>query len=47
MANKLFEDYKGRLAISEKYFSDRNDGRKMGNTRKMTTAVCLNNISRN
>lgn len=41
----LLESYKGRLAISEKYYSQKNDGAKMSNAKKMITAQCLHNCA--
>ena len=41
----LMENYKGRLAISEKYFAQKNDGAKMSNAKKMLTAQCLHNVA--
>lgn len=46
MANNLLESYKGRLAIAEKYYSQNNGGAKLSNARKMTTAMCLNNVAK-
>jgi len=46
MANTLLESYKGRLAIAEKYFAQKNNGAKMTNEQKMLTAVCLNNTAK-
>jgi hypothetical protein len=42
----LLESYKGRLSISEKYFAQKNNGAKMGNTKKMLTAQCLENTAK-
>lgn len=42
----LFENYKNRLAISEKYYAQKNGGAKMSNTKKMITAMCLDNTAR-
>ena len=42
----LLESYKGRLAISEKYFAQKNNGAKMSNTKKVITAQCLDNIAK-
>ena len=41
----LLESYKGRLAISEKYYAQKNEGAKMSNTKKMLTAQCLHNTA--
>lgn len=41
----LLESYKGRLAISEKYYAQKNDGAKMSNSKKMLTAQCLHNVA--
>ena len=41
----LLESYKGRLAISEKYFAQKNGGAKMSNNKKMVTAQCLHNVA--
>lgn len=45
MAN-LLESYKGRLAISEKYYAQQNSGAKMSNAKKMVTAMCLENTAK-
>lgn len=42
----LLEQYKGRLAVSEKYFAQSNGGAKMDASRKMLTAQCLDNVAR-
>ena len=42
----LFESYKNRLAVSEKYFGQNHNGAKMDNNRKLATAVCLRNIDK-
>ena len=41
----LLESYKGRLAVSEKYFAQTHNGAKMTNNKKMVTAQCLHNVS--
>jgi len=41
----LLESYKGRLAISEKYYAQKNSGEKMSNSKKMLTAQCLHNTA--
>lgn len=41
----LLESYKGRLAISEKYYAQKNNGEKMSNSKKMLTAQCLHNTA--
>lgn len=41
----LLESYKGRLAISEKYYAQKNVGEKMSNSKKMLTAQCLHNTA--
>ena len=46
MATSLLESYKGRIALSEKYYSQMNAGLKMSNQRKMVLAQCLNNTAR-
>ena len=46
MANSLIESYKGRLAIAEKYYGQQNNGAKLSNSKKMVTAMCLNNVSK-
>lgn len=46
MATNLLEQFKGRLAISEKYFAQENGGNRMSQQAKFTTAVCLNNVSK-
>lgn len=45
MAN-LLESYKGRLALSEKYFAQKNNGAKLDNSKKMITAMCLDNVAK-
>lgn len=45
MAN-LLESYKGRLAISEKYFAQQNAGARMSNQKKILTAACLDNTAK-
>lgn len=45
MAN-LLESYKGRLAISEKYFAQQNSGARMSNQKKILTAACLDNTAK-
>lgn len=42
----LLENYKGRLAVAEKYFAQKNNGAKMSNSKKMVTAMCLDNTAR-
>ena len=42
----LFESYKNRLAVSEKYFGKNHNGAKMDSNRKLATAVCLCNIDK-
>ena len=42
----LLESYKGRLSVSEKYYSQKNNGLKMSNTKKMITAQCLENTAK-
>ena len=42
----LLESYKGRLSVSEKYYASQHNGAKMSTAKKMTTAMCLNNISK-
>lgn len=41
----LLEQYKGRLAVSEKYFAQKNNGARMSNAKKMVTAQCLHNCA--
>ena len=41
----LMENYKGRLALAEKYYAQKT-GSKMDNDRKLTTAACLNNTAK-
>lgn len=41
----LLESYKGRLAVSEKYYAQKNNGEKMSNSKKMLTAQCLHNTA--
>ncbi len=42
----LLENYKGRLAIAEKYYAQQNAGKKLSNTKKMVTAMCIDNTAR-
>ena len=41
----LLENYKGRLAISEKYYAQQNSGARMSTQKKLLTATCLNNTA--
>jgi hypothetical protein len=41
----LLESYKGRLAVSERYFAQKNGGAKMDASKKMLTAQCLHNVA--
>lgn len=41
----LMENYKGRLALAEKYFAQKT-GSKMDADRKLVTAACLDNTAR-
>ncbi len=41
----LMESYKGRLAIAESYYSQKNGGQKLSNSKKMLTAQCLSNVA--
>ena len=45
MAN-LLEQYKNRLAISENVYRTNHNGARMSDTKKLATAVCLNNIDK-
>jgi len=42
----LLENYKNRIAVSEKYYAQKNGGAKMSNNKKMITAMCLDNTAR-
>ena len=42
----LLESYKGRLAVSEKYYSQSNGGAKLDMNRKLVTALFLINVSK-
>ena len=42
----LLEQFKGRLAIAEKQYSQTHNGEKLTESKKVATAVCLNNISK-
>ena len=42
----LFESYKNRLAVSEKYYGNTHNGEKMDSNRKLATAICLRNIDK-
>ena len=42
----LLENYKGRLAISEKYYAQQNAGARMSNQKKLLTAACLDNTAK-
>ena len=41
----LLESYKGRLAVSEKFYASQNNGAQMSNAKKMLTAMCLKNTA--
>lgn len=41
----LMESYKGRLAVAESYYAQKNNGQKLSNTKKMITAQCLANVA--
>ena len=41
----LLESYKGRLAIAEKYHTQQT-GNKLSNSKKLVTAMCLDNTAR-
>ena len=41
----LYEQYKGRLAVSEKLYAQNNNGAKMSNAKKMLTAQTLHNVA--
>lgn len=40
---KLLENYKGRMALAEKYYAQLNQGAKLSTEKKTITAICLNN----
>lgn len=42
----LLENYKGRLSIAEKYYAQQNAGKKLSNTKKLVTAMCIDNTAR-
>lgn len=42
----LLENYKGRLTIAEKYYAQQNAGKKLSNTKKLVTAMCIDNTAR-
>lgn len=42
----LLEKYANRLALSEKVYSDRNQGKKMDGYKKLFIAKCLENTNR-
>lgn len=42
----LLENYKGRLSIAEKYYAQHNAGKKLSNTKKLVTAMCIDNTRR-
>lgn len=44
--SNLVEAYKNRLAISENVYKRNHNNQPMDNTRKLMTAVCLNNVSK-
>ena len=46
MANKLFEAYSKRLAVSESVYAESHEGAKLPESRKMLIATLLNNTSR-
>lgn len=45
MAN-LLEKYQNRLAVSEKFYAKQNAGAEMSSLKKLTTATCLENLSK-
>ena len=42
----LLEKYSKRLAVADKYFSDNHGGERLSESKKLTTAVCLDNIDK-
>jgi len=42
----LLEQYKGRIAVSEKYYSQKNNGAHLTNDKKMILAQCLQNTAK-
>ena len=45
MAN-LLEQYKARLAVSEKVYSQTHNGQKLSESKKIATAKCLENVNK-
>ena len=41
----LLEEFKGRVALAEKYYAQQNGGAKLSNDKKIITAQCLKNVS--
>lgn len=46
MAQNLFEAYKGRLAVAEKYYSKAHNGAQLGESKKLIIAKTLENTNR-
>lgn len=46
MTNKLFEAYKGRLAIAEKYYAKAHKGAQLGDAKKLVIAKTLETTNR-
>lgn len=46
MKGNLMEAYAKRLNLAESVYAGKHDGAKLSDQRKLTTAVCLNNVNR-
>ena len=46
MANKLFESYKGRLAIADRAYARTHAGKGLPESKKLVVAKCLENVNR-
>lgn len=46
MKKTLFEAYAKRLNLAESVYAQKHNGEKLSDQRKLTTAVCLNNVNR-
>ena len=46
MATNLLETYKGRLKVAERMYSQRHNGEKLSDQRKIATAKLLQNTSK-
>jgi len=46
MKGNLLEAYAKRLNLAESVYAQKHDGAKLSDQRKLTTAVCLNNVNK-